>query len=146
MAARHHLPKWHLCHPLHESVSNKLIYHSHHPRYVADNLCLMLAISLTAVIVSRFLLDLQAANEKAVACASDPYGPSDAVQTLVFERIVGSLASESASVWEESPSERESRQAAGDDENCMEHCRVSSEPDEHTADSAPGARDVESKC
>ena len=101
---------------------------------------------LTTNLISRFLLDLQAANEKAVACASDPYGPSDAVQTLVFERIVGSLASESASVWEESPSERESRQAAGDDENCMEHCRVSSEPDEHTANSAPGARDVESKC
>ncbi|RPD54512.1 hypothetical protein L226DRAFT_515902 [Lentinus tigrinus ALCF2SS1-7] len=63
---------------------------------------------LTAIIVSRFLLNLQAANQQAVAHDSSEShvgsgsGPSD---TLVFERVVGSLASESVLVWEGSPQE-----------------------------------------
>ena len=57
------------------------------------------------MIVSRFLLNLQAANQRAVA-NSDPYdvGSSapDTLHTLVFERVIGSIASEGLSLWEAS--------------------------------------------
>ncbi|RDX44273.1 hypothetical protein OH76DRAFT_1487225 [Lentinus brumalis] len=74
---------------------------------------------LTAVIVSRFLLNLQAANQQALALDSD-HDPQiasaayDATHTLVFERVVGSLAEESVSLWEASPADPEH---APDDKN-----------------------------
>ena len=58
------------------------------------------------MIVSRFLLNLQAANQQAVKPeCSDLYdagsgGPGRSAGTLVFGRVVGSLASVAVSLWE----------------------------------------------
>ena len=61
--------------------------------------------------MSRFLLNLQAANQRAVANDSDPYdvgsAAPDTLHTLVFERVIGSIASEGLSLWEASSTDAE---------------------------------------
>ncbi|RPD54511.1 hypothetical protein L227DRAFT_657568 [Lentinus tigrinus ALCF2SS1-6] len=72
---------------------------------------------LTAVIVSRFLLNLQAANQRAIAHDSDPYLVSRPSGTLVFERVLGSLATGTVSVGEDYMTESDSGQVLAENED-----------------------------
>lgn len=102
LAACLRFPEWQLRHPLHKSVSVRLVVHLFTPLTTIN--------SLTAVIVSRFLLNLQAANQRAIAHDSDPYyvgSAPDTLHTLVFERVIGSIASEGLSLWEASSTDAE---------------------------------------
>ena len=93
--------------------------------------------SLTAVIVSRFLLNLQAVNQQAVEseyCSDLSYdtgsgGAGGSAGTLIFQRVVGSLASVPVSLWEPEPPSVDSdlrfgsESTEGDGTQQVEHLR-----------------------
>ena len=92
--------------------------------------------SLTAVIVSRFLLNLQAVNQQAVGseCSDLSYdtgsgGAGGSASTLIFKRVVGSLASVPVSLWEPEASSLDSdlrfgsESTEGDGTQQVEHVR-----------------------